>query len=142
MEREEIKKLLSQIGIVSYVVSKGNAFWYIIPVDYWVMNHWGQWGISWEISDEEKGEVFLELIEEFKISNQDAMAFYASLEEVERNKFIPQVYADFDNMKFYTNFGEWILEESVLESWDGIRSDVKELVNDPDKYWIHAIEST
>jgi len=142
MEKEEIKKLLSQIGIVSYVISKGNAFWYVVPVDYWVMNHWGQWGISWEISDEEKGEMFLELIDKFKISNQDAIAFYIASEDVERNKFVPQVYADFDNMKFHTSFGEWILEESVLESWVGTRSDVKQYVKDSDKYWTQPIEST
>lgn len=141
MEKEGIKKLLSQIGIVSYVVSKGNASWYVVPVDYWVMNHWGQWGISWEISDEEKGEKFLELIDKFKISRQDAIAFYDAAEDVERNKFMPQVYADFDNLKFHTCFGEWILEESVLESWSGVRSDIKELVSCSDKYWNQSTES-
>jgi hypothetical protein len=142
MEKEEIKKLLSQIGLVSYVKSKGKSQWYVVPVDYWVMNHWGQWGISWEINDEEKGEIFLGLIDKFKMSNQDVISFYSSSEGIERNKFIPQIYADFDNMKFHTSFGEWVLEAAVLDSWTGIRSDVKELIEDTDKYWIQSTEST
>lgn len=142
MKKEEIEKLLSQIGIVSYVISNGNRSWYIVPVDYWVMNHWGQWGIPWNISDKEKGEMFLELIDKFKISNQAAIAFYNKAEDFERDKFMPQVYANFDKFILHTSFGEWTLEDSVLESWNGVRSDVKELVADFDKYWIHKPEST
>lgn len=135
MEKEKIKKLFSQIGLVSYVVTNNNSNWYVIPVDYWVMNHWGQWGISWNLSDEEKGEKFLELIDQFKVAIHEITTYYNNLEIADQENCLPKVYADFDKKDFYTNFGEWVLEDSLLESWNGNRMDVKELIVKSERYW-------
>lgn len=135
MNKESIETLLSQIGVISFIETNENSSWYIIPVDYWVMNHWGQWGISWELKDKEKEIKFLEIIDQFKITLSDITEYFNQIDSCQQIHFMPKVYADFVNRKFYTNFEEWILEDSILESWEGKRREIRDLCNSSFRYW-------
>ncbi|MEL6560259.1 MAG: hypothetical protein AAFQ94_18870, partial [Bacteroidota bacterium] len=64
----EFEKLLNEGAVVSIIINETNEDWYLVPIDYWVMNHWGQWGINHNDSDEVKCKLFLELIENYKVS--------------------------------------------------------------------------
>lgn len=61
------EKLIQEEAVVSVISNGVKQDWYLVPIDYWVMNHWGQWGISWEDSDKEKCVAFLKLIQEYKV---------------------------------------------------------------------------
>jgi hypothetical protein len=86
--------LLEDIVLTSYVISNSKGYWYVVPVDYWVMNHWEQW-----------------------------------------------VFANFDKKEFYTTFGEWALENAVLDSWKGVRAEFKERIPVEEQFWKKSIEA-
>jgi len=130
-----IQNLLEDIVVTSYVVSNNTGSWYVVPVDYWVMNHWGQWGILWSVSDAEKSFKFLEIIEKFRVDSKELMSFFEETSEANKVKLHPQVFADFDKKEFYTTFGEWALENSVLDSWEGVRADFKEKIPVEAQFW-------
>lgn len=137
----DIHNLLDDIVVASYVISNNKGCWYVVPVDYWVMNHWGQWGISWSIPDIEKGLKFLEIIEKFRIDSKELVSFFRGASETNKVKLQPQVFANFDKKEFYTTFGEWVLESSVLDSWEGVRAEFKEKIPVEEQFWNKSIEA-
>jgi len=135
MHKKEILDVLNEIGLVSYVLTKGAGYWCIIPVDYWLMSSWGQWGIKWSTSDEEKEAKFLKLISRYQIPLEDLRGFYFEAEEAVKVRLTPQILADFDNKELYTVFGEWRIEDAVLDSCKGSRRDFESRINAGDKFW-------
>ena len=87
------------------------------------------------MSDEEKEADFLKLISLYQIPLEDLKRFYFKAEDAIKVRMAPQILADFDNKKLYTVFGEWSIEDSVLDSWKGIRRDFESMINPEDKFW-------
>jgi hypothetical protein len=136
-----IHNLLEDIVLTSYVISNSKGYWYVVPVDYWVMNHWEQWGILWSIPDTEKGLKFLEIIEKFRVDSKELNSFFRKTSEANKMKLHPQVFANFDKKEFYTTFGEWALENAVLDSWKGVRAEFKERIPVEEQFWKKSIEA-
>ena len=133
MKVSEFKELLNIGAVVSVIIKENKEDWYLIPIDYWVMNHWGQWGIKHDESDENKCELFLELIEKYRIGFERVIEAYEILDA--KFLLIPRVYCDFDNCKLFTSYGEWALEDAVLDSWEGIRMPLNDLIVIDKQYW-------
>ena len=134
MTLEEIRQLISDAGCISVVKNNEKTEWYVIPVDYMVMNHWGQWGISWEKSDFEKVEQFLTIIEKYKVPFSILLNAYKGTDN--KISMIPRVYMDCEKLILITTFGEWALEESVLDTWKGKRERFDKLLPEEQRYWL------
>lgn len=133
MTELEIERLLEDVAVVSIIIYNEIEEWYIIPVDYWVMNHWGQFSISDEYPDSYKEIRFLELVEKYKVTYEKLVENYKIIED--KRFLIPRVFANFDTKKMLTNYGEWSLEDSVLDTWIGERDEFKDLILEEKQYW-------
>ena len=98
------------LNLVSYIETIYNSKWYLLPYDYWIMNHWGQFGISENLNHKDQEHLFLKKIEEFQIS-QDIL-LNSVKENIKLDYLIPtgliepKVYANFTK-KSITATGEF-----------------------------------
>lgn len=100
------------------------------------MNHWGQYGIKEDLSDEEQAGKFLEIIAEFELSLEELKEAKAINQEsfIPKSLLEPSVYADFNEKTLFSFFGEYALEHSILSSWKGRYFDFRELIPAENKY--------
>lgn len=132
-----IKKIQENpLQLISFIKAEKIAEWYLIPFDYWMMSHWGQYGIKWDLPDEVKELEFLNLVSKFQI-NAETLKEAKGINKqglVPEKILRPQIYANFDEKVFYSFFGEYALEGSILKSWKGVYFDFQELIPKENKY--------
>lgn len=124
------------LQLISYIKTDRIEKWYLIPFDYWVMNHWGQYGIKWDLPDEEQAEKFLEIVSKFKVDLEELNEAREMNKEnlISKALLEPRVYADFKKKIFFSFFGEYALEDSILKSWKGKYFDFRDLIPRENRY--------
>lgn len=144
MKKNILKNFKYGYHLISFVVTDNITEWYILPADYWIMKSWSQYDIPWQLSIEEQCELFLEVIQEFKVCEEDLKNAYWQVKEEQLFDEIlikPFVYADFTNKVFSTFFGEWDLELSLHSTWKTRKFELTKLIPEENRYWKESEES-
>ena len=131
--------------LISYIIHDGKGVWCLLPAEYWIMNHWGQLGIQWDLPQKDREKAFLEKAEEFKVEFIELANMYNALQleddEYKKKFFVPLIFADFDRRHFYSRYGEVDLENSLLENWDGRVFDFREIIPIYERFWQNQTSS-
>ncbi|RUT28015.1 hypothetical protein EJP77_18540 [Paenibacillus zeisoli] len=131
----------AQVLIVG-VVFRGTWSWYITEREYWFLNTEMEDRFGIGILDETTAEVFLDRIDELKVSTSELAQKLDDLKDVLKSydevlEFIPALYVNFDEKVLYSLFPEPIsFEHYVPDGWTGLYKDFLDDVPKPEQYWM------